>query len=519
MAFENLPDLFQVGEYYPHPDHEDRILRYKYNKKLFKGEHHDIFTTYKDQLQRDLGPDVLYVASNIAGIICKKSADFLFGESPYFSAGTANSPEQDKLNQYIEENHLHITNYESALSNAYRGDSFYKIRWGQRYGGALPPEVDPFRVFIDAQNAEYVFPQTDPGDATRIIAYHIVYPVQIENDKYYLYVESHYPGMIRYRKFLMDAIKYDPNLGENVTFKISEELDAGIDDVATGVPFPLVVHVPNYSTDDTWEGIDDLSEHYGLLEEINNRLTRIAAILDKHSDPAMAVPAGTLQEDENGNPLFFPGRDKIFEVMGKDEIVPQYITWDGQLQAAFEALKHTLDQLLMNAELPPVALGRDNSGTSGASGLSIKFRMNSLLAKIKRKRQYYEKGLKQVLFIAQLLEHAQSRKTPNFTPTIPRITFKDGLPSDDMELAQIASIRTGGKATWSQKTAIMVLDDKTEEQAEQELEAIKQDEQADATVGGSISRRLERMANGQEDTQDDGGQANEAKRLTSGGDD
>ncbi|MBA4542005.1 phage portal protein [Thermoactinomyces daqus] len=496
-------------------------MRYKYNKKLFKGEHQEIFKTYTNQLKRDLGQDVLYVASNIAGIICKKSADFLFGEKPIFSAGNSeNSPEQAKLNEYVDNNHLHITNYESALSNAYRGDSFYKIMWRQEYGGELPQDIDPFRVFISAQNAEYVFPQTDPNDATRIIAYHIAYPQQIVGDnvppqvpgsgyiptnntqalaqvpnvrhEWILNVESHYPGEIRYRKFKMDEVQYDANLGEVVTWRITEEIDAGKDPVITGVPFPLVVHVPNYATDDTWEGIDDLSEHYGLLEEINNRLTRIAAILDKHSDPAMAVPAGSLQEDENGNPVFYPGRDKMFEVMDKNDIIPQYITWDGQLQAAFEELKMVVDQLLMNAEIPPVALGRDNSGTSGASGLSIKFRMNSLLAKINRKRQYYEKGLKQVLFIAQLLEQARrkaTRKPVDFTPTIPRIHFKDGLPRDDMELAQIASIRTGGKPTWSQKTAIMVLDDKTDAQAQQELDAIQQDEQATRRFRRSSGRK------------------------------
>ena len=151
----------------------------------------------------------------------------------------------------------------------------------------------------------------------------------------------------------------------------------------------------------------------------------------------MPFPPG---EDEQGNPIFRVGIDKVFEMLGKDDIVPQYITWDGQLQAAFMELEKLIDILLINSEIPAVALGKGDSGTSGSSGLSIKWRMNSLLAKINRKRQYYDKGLKQILLIAQLLE--QSRQTIDYTVTIPKIKFNDGLPDDETEMANIMTIRT-----------------------------------------------------------------------------
>src|SRR5690606_6916834 len=147
-----------------------------------------------------------------------------------------------------------------------------------------------------------------------------------------------------------------------------------------------------------------------MLDELNNRLSQIAVILDKHSDPAIAVPAGSMTEDEKGNPVFHVGRDKVFEILGKDAVIPVYITCDGKLDAAFKELDFLIDKLLMRAQFPPVALGKDNAGTSGASGLSIKWRMNSLLAKINRKRQYYNKALKRVLLTAQLLDHAQLEK-------------------------------------------------------------------------------------------------------------
>ncbi|MGM0904254.1 MAG: phage portal protein [Bacillota bacterium] len=478
--------LFAINEFYPHPAHRDRITRYQENKRVFKGDH---FQVLESRLNR-YHLDQFYIAVNLPGIICKKSADFLFGETPVFSAGNSdNSPEQKAIERLVTDNELNITNYESALANSYRGDSFYKIRWGQRYSGMLPAETDPYRVIIESQNPEYVFPESSPTDANTIIAYHVAFPQLVEHTKgeeWILHVESHYAGAIMYRKFRMNPISYTPGTNEVSQWKIYAEIGEARSAVSTDVPFPLVIHVPNYATDDDWQGIDDLSEHLGIIAEINNRISKIAEILDKHSDPAMAVPAGTLGEDENGMPIFRAGRDKIFEVMDKNEIMPQYITWNGQLDAAFKELDKLIDMLLMNAELPQVALGKDNSGTSGASGLSVKWRMNSLLAKINRKRQYYEKGLKRLLLVAQMLEHAQSSTKPNYEVTTPIIRFKDGLPDDEMEQASIRSLRTGGKATQSQLTAIMELNNCTEEQARIELERIHEEERAAGFVEASV---------------------------------
>ncbi|MEH7116900.1 phage portal protein [Neobacillus vireti] len=249
-------------------------------------------------------------------------------------------------------------------------------------------------------------------------------------------------------------------------------------EVITNVPFPLVIHVPNYSTDDSWEGIDDLSELKGLFSELNTRLSQISEILSKHADPAMIVPQGTLVEDENGQPAFRVGVDKVFEV-GDGELEPKYLTWNGQLEFAFREVDKILDLILMKAEIPAVALGVGDSGTSGSSGLAIKWRLNSLLAKINRKRQYYDKALKRIFTIAQLLEMDRRSKV-DFKPFTPIIKFQDGLPKDAMEQATIMQIRTGAKPTISQKRAIMELEGISEEQAQQILDELEEEKLADA---------------------------------------
>lgn len=475
--------LFEKGGYYPPFGHKERIERYRENKNLFLGNHFDVF-----EKVQNFPSDSVYISSNLAGLICKKSADFLFGEKPTFSAGkNDDSPEQSALDRMVKDNNLPMKLQQSATGNAFRGDSFFKIRWGQKYGGKLPEKIDPFRVIIEPQNAKYVFPEASAGDASEIEAYHIAFPTVVAgsgDQDWILNIESHYPNRIVYRKFEMQP--FVARLAEVYEWKIGNEIKSAYREVETGVPFPLVVHIPNFATDDTWEGIDDLSEHKPLFDELNNRLTKIADILDKHADPAIAVPAGVLGEDEHGNPTFIVGRDKVFEIMGKDDVVPQYITWDGQLQAAYEELDRILEMLLVNAEIPAVALGKGDSGTSGSSGLAIKFRMNSLLAKINRKRQFYEKGLKELFLVAQLLEHERLGNKAGYEIFEPIIHFKDGLPQDDAELANIMNVRTGGKATISQKSALMRLDDLTEEQAEAELKRIEEEAEAENEKAASM---------------------------------
>ncbi|MFT8313256.1 MAG: phage portal protein [Clostridium sp.] len=483
---------FNSGKMYPPVEHRERVDRYKRNRKLFKGEHFEVFKDYKGSKQQQ---DLLYISTNIAGVICKKSADFLFGEAVQVKAGNGDSsPEQMAFDKFVDENGLNILAYESALANAYRGDSFFKVRYGQEYGGELPKELDAPRVIIEPVNPEHIFPEASIYNKNKIVAYHIAVPVLVEVDGeecWQLFVESHYAGRIEYRVYNISVLetRFHGGFTEVTSWKIEDEILEAQNVVVTGVPLPLIVHVPNLSTDDTWEGLDDISEHISIMDEINNRLTQIADILDKHSDPAMAVPSGILGEDDEGNPTFHVQRDKVFEVMGKEDVIPQYITWDGQLQQAFTELDKLVDLLLTTAEIPAVALGKpDGGGTSGTSGLAIKWRMNNLLAKINRKRQYYTKGLKDIFVIAQLLEQAVG--IADYALTVPQLVFQDGLPKDNAEEATVMNIRTGGAKTLSQKSAIMRMEGMTEEQAQLEIERINEEAQQAvdrmATVDGSI---------------------------------
>jgi SPP1 family phage portal protein len=467
-----LRDLFVKGEYFPLTDHEERIFKYKRNDKLVKGDHKDVFKR-EDKNE-------MYISSNFAGLITRKSADFLFGEVPIISSGKeSNSKEQEAIDRITTSNNMNRLNYQQALKSAVFGECFYKVRYGTEYNGAFPEEFDPKRIIVEAVDPKKVYPQTSPFDKSKIVAYHIAEPIQLDGsgDKWTLYVESHYAGKIVYRQFELEVFMTNRD-GSIHQFKIGDEVPSGYEEEATGVPVPLVVHNANYNDGIDWQGVDDISEHLSLFDEINNRLTQIGSILDKHADPALAVPTGLLQEDAEGNSYFQVALNKVFEVMGKDDIVPQYVTNSNpQLDQAFKELEMLIEFLLSATEIPAVAIGLKDSGTSGNSGLSIKWRMNSLLAKINRKRQFFEDSLKRVYMIAQMLEAYANPAVVDYELTVPQIKFNDGLPQDDTEIANRMAIRTNGTQTLSQKTALMVMDGLTEEQAQAEIDRINEEKE------------------------------------------
>ncbi|MGG0487186.1 phage portal protein [Priestia aryabhattai] len=469
-----LQDLFVKGEYFPLTDHEMRIQKYRRNEKLAKGDHEHVFPNSYEKNE-------IYLSANFAGLITRKASDFLFGEVPTISSGKeSQSSEQKALDRFTEENKMHRLNYQQSLLAATLGDCFYKIRYGQEYSGMFPLTADPKRLIIEGVDPKKVYPQTSPWDKSKIVAYHIAEPMLVagESDKWNLHVETHMAGKIIYRQFELDVFRTN-KFGEIELFKIGNEIPSGYDEEATGVPVPLVVHIANYNDGLDWHGQDDISEHIKLFDEINNRISQISAILDKHADPAIAVPSGLLQVDGEGNTYFNVAVNKVFEVMGKEDIIPQYITNSNpQLAEAFKELDMLLEFLMSTTEIPPVAVGLKDSGTSGNSGLSIKWRMNSLIAKINRKRQFFDEGLKKVYVIAQMLEEYANPSIVDYELTVPQIGFKEGLPQDDMETSQRMAVLTNGSQLLSQKSAIMQAFGMTEEQADAEIKRIEDEREA-----------------------------------------
>ena len=87
------------------------------------------------------------------------------------------------------------------------------------------------------------------------------------------------------------------------------------------------------------------------------------------------------------------------------------------------------------------------------------------------------------------------------------ITWKDGLPDDPKESAEIMQIRTGNKATISQYSAIQMLDGRTDPDTAAELDLIRQDDEVMLNGTGAVG---DQSGEYEPDASPDSGEAGEA---------
>jgi hypothetical protein len=203
------------------------------------------------------------------------------------------------------------------------------------------------------------------------------------------------------------------------------------------------------------------------------RVAQISRILDKHAAPSVSGPQTSLEKDQEtgewrlklGN--FFPRNTS-------DDPEPKYMTWDGKLDPSFKQAELLINQLYIISEMGAALLGDFSNTNSGQvpSGTAMRRMMMSPLAKVNRIRMRFDPAIKQAISMASKLSAGIKIEPSDIT-----INWQDGLPADPKEQAEIESTRTGGKATSSQQSAIMRLDDADEDTAMDEYERILTDEE------------------------------------------
>lgn len=460
---------------FPYPDSVPRLQRYQENQELFQGKH---FTAFKVRVQHEemnkKYAELKYIVANFAGLISKVAADMLFGETSKYRVSEG---DQDFLDALVKDNKLHVQNYESALSNSRNGDAVYKLRIGKR----RPQDKNPTIIIEDITPSIY-FPHLDASSVREEPSgKELAWVVKIGNENY-LRQEIHTPGLI-----------------ENKLWKLKDgKIDSAADLSLLGIPGlldqekvliddSLIFHIPNWKDGSSYFGNDDYADLWPLFYAINNRMTKTENILDKHSDPILALPEGVLDETGKVKKEAFT----MFEIPNNDvgaTAKPEYIVWNASLESNFSHIEKLVQMLYMFSETSPDAFGMGENQTE--SGRALKLRLMRTIAKISRKRLYYDAALKEMLLVAQKLAAAykvgvgpdQSLKLKKAPGEI-EIDWQDGLPIDAYEAAQEEELRINSGTT-SKKRAIMRLDDVDEDGAEEILKEIEEEDKIEMPTAG-----------------------------------
>jgi len=515
--------MIETGKQFPPQDHVERLARYLRGKTIFDGKPYEMFDRAAALLKdTPAAPQLktLYIACNIVDVLLTKPSDLLVGEPPTYESGKPDdSTEQKALNSIVEENDLTARIHESVIGAGYRGDAFFKVRYGYAQDfSAIPEGLEPPEAkqepIIEPVDASIVFPELARGSKKKFKAVSIAWVEWVEepngfftsrfsrekmNAIPYLNVERHVPGYIIYERYRLHPNGIDNQYGAPIElFRIGEKIETGRekDIVETGVARPLVFHIPYKSVDDRWYGISGIEKIESLLAAINDRLVQIDYILWKHSDPTAYGP--DIEEDD-GVSVKFSGK---YITTTKEDVTPGYMTWNSQLDGAFKELDYLLGMVFQMSETPQWLFGttlagdtRGGTGTSHTDSGAIKARFMPILAKVNRIRVHVDKVIRDALWTAMELENFANRGVDGFEPyepVYPTITWKDGLPVDEKEQAEIAQIRTGGKPTLAVHDAIKRLDNLDDSHASAMMTRITKDEKdAYGTVDSTVFNEVE----------------------------
>jgi hypothetical protein len=455
-----------MADKWPPEGHSARREGYAKNRLLFKGQHHDVFKRIQNFLDREADKSIIYIVCNYAGLISKICADLLFGEQLKVVVGEPDSKEQMAVDAIWTNNKMLPRLYEMGLSNSWRGDVCIKNRLGKLH--AWDTDMLPI---IESQPPDYFFPELNGDNIQEMTGCTLAWEKKLGDDTY-IRKEIHKPGQIinELWKLKDGELKTQVPLSTFPEYAEVEEL------VETGYPGLLVTHVPNWRLDDMFWGISDYHDMESLFDGTNNRLSRIDRILDKHSDPKLILPPGSMKLDPANKRYYIEKEDLQCMEVNAAEVgdLPRYLVWDASFDAAFKELEKYLEIMMMCSEIAPAAFGLDKGGTA-ESGRALKYKMIRTLAKVNRKKLYFDEAIKTAVYIAQVLD--VTKGSGSYEPKAPRIVWADGLPADPKEQADIEMSRKTAGLT-SLKAALQRLDGLEGKALEDEIKAIKEEQKS-----------------------------------------
>lgn len=455
-------DFLKINQQFPPASEVHRLEKYHKNKLIFENQHERVYEESFKRISRVIGnfQDIVsyVVVANFQKLMSVKIADFMFGEEPIISCGDDDSKEQIAVDAIKENSELMNTCYSLAIDLSRYGDGVLNIY-----------KDDEGKGIIDITQPSFYFKVVDPQNIKKV-KYHILahkYKVEKEYNSFtrkqnyeeFLYVEIHTKGYID---------KYTYKLKGDSIYKVEDKelgIPTGLDDFA-------IIPVHNLLTSDRIYGIDDYSDVDSIISEIEVRLSQISKILDKHAEPSMQGPSSALEYDTSTRSYKLKVGNYFSRDSTEDPAV-EYITWNAQLEANFKQVEKLINILAVISEMGSAIFDFDNKLGTAASGTALKRMLISPLAKTKRVRNNVDIALKKAI---KLCSQLGGENIVDLSKEKINIFWQDGLPNDDLEEANIMNIRTGGKATISQYSAIKRLDNLTDEDAQSELDAIQVEE-------------------------------------------
>lgn len=452
-------EWLKQGKVFPPKSEKARLKRYRENAALFNGDHFDtvqvrhrdgictesisVYSECARRISRVVGnfDNVISfpVLLNYQRLMSVKMADLICGEFPSITG--ASEEENKKLKDAIDLSHLTSKLYSAVIDISRYGDAVQRVY--KDYNG---------KFNVAYWNPMEWFPVVSQ-DGTNTILYHcLCWLENITEDEqkqpdYLLHVQIH--GTRPEETGYYEDRVYKMHSQTSTIGKLIKT-----EKVPTGLKTCAVTHLTSYTTTDSVFGYDDYMIIDSILSEIMARIGQISVILDKHADPSITGPTSMLTRNEDTGELYL--KTGKFYAVSQGEEQPKYMTWEGQLSAAFQQLDVLLNQLYILSEMGSALLGESSGGSQAISGTAMRFKMAGPLSKARRVSNSL------ILPIRELMSQLTNNEVPFENISV---IWKDGLPDDPREQVEIAKLATGATKMMPLADAIMEYFGKSNEEA------------------------------------------------------
>ena len=428
----DIDEVLQVGNPWPPAAEIDRLKRYEQNEYLFDGQHTKVFNVLLNLFSSHTAEyNKLVVVLNWHRRLSTLWADFLYGEQPTATASEdPESKEQKYLKDFIDRSQYWLLQHARALDVSRFGHGIIEAYYedGCKLQVVHPSKYFPITDAFGRIQAHMIAWSEDLG-----------YVDHVKSHK--LYVRIHRKGEIESREYTVSAV------GRILAQEGSTIIEQ------TGVDEPLVSVVENLKTS-SGNLVDDYGDLDSIIKRMESRLTRVGRILDVHSEPLLMLPedSGAFTKTDTGA-LVYDSKKKVLEkIKGASE--PGYVTWEGQLTAAFQEFETDLKQMYALSEtceacFEPTKLGAQVSGTA------LRLMLFVPLKKVDRLKLNADPAIRR-----ELKAFATFEAVRGYTGAIPletiSVTWEDGLPEDYKETVANVVMLQGAGLIWEEMALKML---------------------------------------------------------------
>ena len=417
-------DFLKPGEHWRPKIDYWRFSRYEFNRMQFESSYEDmLFQLYPSGMlifgdKYDRFAELTRLL-NYPKLMTMKTIDMVMGEPPVISVQS-----KDKLIDKVRDIRSN-SGFNAALKQGLIDYS--------RYGVAL------LRVFKDNKGRSKIT-AWDPqewvpvfyDDGTNRIHYNVLGWI-IDDSKLKIQIHDTEDGSYEERI-------YEYNISDSL---IGNLIDSQKYNSTGSKLFHAIINTPTTSNP---VGTDDYIAINALLQKAIERMMAILRVLDEHADPSMVGPHSLLSKTETGETVFHTSK---YYAVGNEEQKPEYLVWEANLDSSFKAFDLLIDQIYILSEMGPAFIGATGSTGNVISGTAMRYKMISPLEKARRIQNDLTEPLKE-LFSSILKIDGVDAGYDSIN-----IDWKDPLPKDPREIAELAKLESGSAAVKPLKQSIM----------------------------------------------------------------